>query len=66
MRRRVEPPKTRHGRRDVPIAPPLVNGLRAHLADLPDVPEALVFPSRNGTPLDPDNVRARILKPLVE
>jgi len=29
------------------------------------VPEALLFATSNGTPLDPDNVRTRTLKPLV-
>ena len=36
------------------------------MADVPDTLEALVFASRNGTPLDPDNLRARILKPLMQ
>ncbi len=63
---RVEPPKSRHGRREVPLSRPLVNRLRAHLADLPDVPEALVFATRNGTPLDADNLRRRVVKPLME
>jgi hypothetical protein len=40
-RGRIEPPKSRHGRRDVPLSPGLVDRLRGHLADLPHVPEAL-------------------------
>jgi len=63
---RVEPPKSRHGRRDVPVSRALVNRLRADLADLPDVPEALIFANRNGTPLDADNLRRRVVKPLME
>ena len=63
---RVEPPKSRHGRRDVPLSRALVNRLRSHLADLPDVPEALVFATRNGTSLDADNLRRRVVKPLME
>jgi len=66
VKRRVQPPKTRHGRRDVALSPVLVDRLRAHLADLPDIPEALVFPTRSGTPLDPDNLRKRVLKPIME
>lgn len=66
VRGRIEPPKTRHGRRSVPLAPSLVTELRAHLADLPDVPESIVFPTANGTPLDADNMRRRMLKPLLE
>jgi len=62
----VEPPKSRHGRRDVPLSRALVNRLRSHLADLPDVPEALVFATRNGTSLDADNLRRRVVKPLME
>lgn len=67
VRRRIEPPKTRHGRRSVPLAPALVTDLRAHLAELADAsPAALAFPSVRQTPLDPDNLRARMLKPLAE
>jgi integrase len=65
-RGRIEPPKSRHGRRDVPISRGLVDRLRGHLADLPDVPEALVFATLNGTALDADNLRARTIKPLMQ
>ncbi|WP_425474449.1 tyrosine-type recombinase/integrase [Solirubrobacter pauli] len=50
----------------VPLAPPLVSKLRKHMQGLPDGPDALVFPSRSETPLDPDNLRKRTLKPLFE
>lgn len=63
---RVEPPKSRHGRRDVPLSRGLVDRLRAQLADLPDVPDALVFATRTGTALDVDNLRRRMVKPLME
>ncbi|MCW3004154.1 MAG: tyrosine-type recombinase/integrase [Conexibacter sp.] len=66
VKRRVEPPKTRHGKRNVPLAPPLAAKLRVHLADLPDASDVLVFASLRGTPLDPDNLRSRMLKPLYE
>jgi integrase len=66
VRGRVEPPKSRHGRRDVPLASGLVNRLRAHLADRPEGEDALVFATVAGTPLDPNNVRRRMLKPLAE
>jgi integrase len=65
-KRRFSPPKTKHGRRDVPISTELAIKLRSQLADLADVPDALVFPSRNGTPLDADNLRARTIKPLMQ
>jgi len=66
VRGRVEPPKSRHGRREVPLAPPLVDRLRAHMADRPDDPDALVFATAAGSPLDPNNLRRRMLKPLAE
>ena len=50
----------------MPLSRTLVDCLRAHLADLPDGPEALVFATRNGTPLDADNLRRRVVKPLME
>jgi integrase len=66
VRKRVEPPKSRHGRRTIPLPQSLVFKLRDHLRELDqDVPDALVFPSRNNTPLDPDNMRRRILKPIL-
>jgi integrase len=44
-----------------------VSQLREHLAGLEDLSEdALVFPSQAGTPLDPDNIRTRTLKPIFE
>lgn len=69
--RRVDPrfktPKSRHGRRDVPIPPSLADELRRHLAGLrPDGPESLAFPSTAGTPLRQENVRRRVLRPAVE
>ena len=66
VKRKVEPPKSRHGKRNVPISAALVSKLRAHLDDVPEGSAALVFPSGAGTPLDPDNMRSRMLKPLME
>jgi integrase len=66
VRGRVEPPKTRHGRRSVRLPYTVVVALRAHLADVADGPDALVFPSRAGTALDPDNLRSRVLKPAAQ
>jgi len=63
---RMEPPKTKHGRRDVPICPALVFKLRTRLADVADAPDALVFCTAAGRLLDPDNLRARTLKPLMQ
>lgn len=54
---RVEPPKTKHGKREVRLPASLVNRLRAHLSAQDDQDStALVFPNRNGDPLIPGNV----------
>jgi integrase len=65
VRGKVGPPKSRHGRRSVPLPQSLVHRLRVHVADLPDTPEAPVFASGSGKPLDPDNLRRRTLAPLL-
>jgi integrase len=66
VRGRIEPPKTKHGRREVSLPDSLVVKLRAHLAAEPDQDStAILFPNEAGTPLDPSNLRPRILKPLV-
>ena len=62
----VSPPKSRHGRRQVALSAALVSKLRRHLLDVPDGDDAIVFASLAGTPLDPDNIRSRVLKPLYE
>jgi integrase len=67
VRKRVEPPKTRHGRRQVPLSPDLVHQLRERRAESErHGADDLVFPSLTGTALDPDNLRARVLKPVAE
>jgi integrase len=64
---RVEPPKTRHGRRDVPLHPTLVSALRQRRMDAerPE-PDALVFPSRADTFIHVENLRNRVLNPALE
>jgi integrase len=63
---RLVPPKTADSRRTVPLPPPCVDALREHKrrqfherADAwPDWEDhGLVFPSRRGTPMEPDNLR---------
>ena len=61
VRGRVGPPKSRHGRRDVPIDFELVRALREAREGAPD--DALVFTAGNGSPLIPANVRNRVLSP---
>jgi integrase len=67
VRERIEPPKSKHGRREVRLPASLAVKLRAHLAAQADQDStALAFPSESGGPLDPNNLRRRVLKPLVE
>jgi len=66
VRGRIEPPKTKHGRREVRLPDSLAAKLRAHLADQADHDStAILFPNESGAPLDPTNLRPRVLKPLV-
>jgi integrase len=62
-RGRFDFPKTGAGRRDIAIDQDLADALTLHRGLAAE--DDLVFPSRNGTPLDADNVRARVLTPLV-
>lgn len=67
VKRRIVPPKTRYGKREVPLSPDLVGLLRQQLGGLADESaDALVFPSMRGTPLDPDTMRRNMLRPLME
>ena len=66
VRGRMGPPKSKHGRRDVPIPASLVDALRAHQADTNGEPEGLVFTASNGAPLNTGNLRRRVLKPAAE
>lgn len=64
VRGRVEPPKSKHGRRKVPLSRPLAAKLRAHIDEVLDRTDtAWVFASQIGTPLDADNLRSRLIKP---
>jgi integrase len=64
---RVEPPKSKYSRRDVRLPAPLVYRLRAHLAAQGDQDStAPAFPNIEGEVIDPNNLRRRVLKPLVE
>lgn len=66
VRGRVEPPKSKHGRRKVPLSRPLAAKLTAHMnAVLDRTDTAWVFASQIGTPLDADNLRSRLIKPLM-
>jgi integrase len=61
-RGRMDAPKSRYGRRTIPLSRGLTQALwRLRGPAAPD--EAPVFPSKNGGFLDPSNVAARVLKP---
>jgi integrase len=67
VRERIEPPKSKYGCREVRLPVPLAAKLRARLATQPHQDStALAFPNECGRPLDPNNLRRRILRPLVE
>lgn len=67
VRNRIVPPKSKYGRREVRLSAPLAAKLLAHLAALPDQDStALAFPNEAGGPLNPCNLRRRVLKPLAE
>lgn len=62
-RGRYEPPKTRKGRRDVPIPQGLASKLkRRRLASEWSLGEDLVFPNEAGKPLHVENLRRRFLR----
>jgi integrase len=70
---RIVPPKTRRGRREVRLSPPLARKVRARLDAVPGEPTDLFFTATvagrgggGGGPLWPDSLRKRMLKPLVE
>ena len=61
------PPKSRYGRREVPIDSALALVLREHHdASEWSEDEGLVFPAGNGSPLMQSNVFRRVLQPARE
>jgi integrase len=63
---RLQPPKSKYGRRDVPLDARLVRELRTHLSDEAPTDNDLVFVNAVGGALDADNVRSRVLKPVAQ
>jgi integrase len=61
---KLAPPKSKYGRRDVPLPDDLVNDLRDAVKALDD--HAFVFSTSAGTPLNYSNLRQRIMKPVAE
>ncbi|MBA3865966.1 MAG: site-specific integrase [Solirubrobacterales bacterium] len=67
VKRRIEPPKTKHGKREVLLPAPLVYRLREHLASQPDRDStALLFTNSKGDEIEPGTLRRWGLRPLVE
>ena len=58
---RVCEPKTRYGKRDIPLSPGLVGKLTA--VQPPDADGQLVFPSTRGTRLNRNNLQSKVLGP---
>jgi len=67
VRGRMGPPKSRNGRRDVPLDHLLVLALRERrkASEWPGEND-LVFPASNGAVMSPSNLRRRVLKPAAE
>jgi integrase len=67
VRGRVEPPKTRHGRRKVPLPHSLVLALRTARSETEWPRDTdLVFASMKGSPLSYANLRHRLLVPTAQ
>jgi integrase len=64
VRGRVKPPKSKHGRRSIPLDSAIVFQLRGKCGDAD--PDDLVFSTRTGGHLNPSNMRQRVLQPAAE
>ncbi len=58
-------PKTKAGRRNIPVPPALVSELRKWKLACPPTDNDLVFPSANGTPISRSVVRKNVLRPAL-
>jgi integrase len=64
---RMEPPKSRYSRRDVPLSYPVAEALKQHRKGGEwRESDHLVFTAGKGSALSPKNVRRRVLKPAAE
>lgn len=66
VRGRMGLPKSKYGRRDVPLSASLVDALRAHVRENGIGPDDLLFCASNGAPINQGNLRRRVLKPAAE
>ena len=60
------PPKSRFGRRDVPITEGMARALWELRKQAKAADDALVFPSATGTPIDAANLYRRVFKPAAK
>ena len=60
-------PKSKYGKREIPLHHDMVLALRRHHKDS-EWPgqKDIVFPSQTGTPIEPNNLYKRVLKPVAE
>ena len=67
VRGRIEPPKSRHGKREIPLEAELVDALRAwrKTSEWPAA-EDLAFPTLRGTAHESNNLLRRFLRPVAE
>ena len=60
-------PKSKYGKREIPLHHDMVLALRRHHRDSEASGRLdIVFPSQTGTPLEPNNLYKRVLKPAAE
>lgn len=60
---RYKAPKSKYGKRTIPLSDDLARELRAKGGDESPPPTTLVFTSSNGRPMRQENIRRRILQP---
>jgi integrase len=61
------PPKSRCGRRAIPLTATMAQALWEHRRKSANpTGEALIWPTRNGTPQNPANMHSRVLKPATK
>jgi integrase len=65
-RERIQPPKSKYGRRNVPLDPRMASELRKLRMATNPADDDLVFSSGVGTPLRPNNLHRRVLTPVAE
>jgi integrase len=62
---RMGPPKSKAGKRDIPLAPIVINALRQRRADCPTSELDLVFATRSGLPQGQSNILDQVWVPLL-